>query len=179
MVIVFGPMQLLFDTFITSMLHSLAKAPIGSYAEAVPRPLIDGLPLSITKTRHVEALIRMIDGKRTVGNMVATIPSYYLNRTWTWGKKGRSHFRGEILPFWLMAALGTTFSIFGATLAGHMVSTHNWHHLVNTAIVAFANLVSFGIFWVLKLKVFNRIFHVDELAEMDEHLASEETNRVN
>ena len=114
-----------------------------------------------------------------VGNMVATIPSYYLNRTWTWGKKGRSHFRGEILPFWLMAALGTTFSIFGATLAGHMVSTHNWHHLVNTAIVAFANLVSFGIFWVLKLKVFNRIFHVDELAEMDEHLASEETNRVN
>ena len=73
MVIVFGPMQLLFDTFITSMLHSLAKAPIGSYAEAVPRPLIDGLPLSITKTRHVEALIRMIDGKRTVGNMVATL----------------------------------------------------------------------------------------------------------
>ena len=114
-----------------------------------------------------------------VGNMVATVPSYYLNRTWTWGKKGRSHFRGEILPFWLMAVLGTTCSIFGASLAKHVIFTYQLHHLVATAIVAFANLISFGIFWVLKLKVFNRIFHVDELAEMDEHLAAEEANPTN
>jgi len=114
-----------------------------------------------------------------VGNMVATIPSYYLNRTWTWGKTGRSHFRREILPFWLMAVLGTTFSIFGATLAKHVISTNHLHHLVATAIVAFANLISFGIFWVLKLKVFNRIFHVDELAEIDEHIVVEEANPTN
>lgn len=114
-----------------------------------------------------------------IGNMVATIPSYYLNRTWTWGKKGRSHFRGEIIPFWTMAVLGTAFSLFGASLAGHIVDTHHWHHLINTGIVAFANLASFGIFWVLKLKVFNRIFHVDDLAEIDEHLVAEETNPAN
>jgi hypothetical protein len=40
-------------------------------------------------------------------------------------------------------------------------------------------LISFGIFWVLKLKVFNRIFHVDELTEIDEHLATEEANPTN
>jgi putative flippase GtrA len=124
-------------------------------------------------------LVRGEIASTVVGNMVATIPSYYLNRTWTWGKKGRSHFRGEIVPFWLMAVLGTTFSIVGATFAGHLVSTHHWHHLVNTAIVAIANLVSFGIFWVLKLKVFNRIFHVDELSEMDKHRAVEEAGRSN
>ena len=78
-----------------------------------------------------------------------------------------------------MAVLGTTFSIFGAALAGHIVSTYDWNHLVDTAVVAFANLISFGIFWVLKLKVFNRIFHVDELAEMNEHLVVEEANRTN
>jgi putative flippase GtrA len=125
---------------------------------------------------------KLVHGEITstvVGNMVATIPSYYLNRTWTWGKTGRSHFRREIVPFWLMAVLGTTFSIFGATLASHVVSTHHWHHLVNTAIVAFANLISFGIFWVLKLKVFNRIFHVDELADINEHLVVEEANPTN
>jgi putative flippase GtrA len=125
---------------------------------------------------------KLVHGEITstvVGNMVATIPSYYLNRSWTWGKKGRSHFRGEVLPFLLMAVLGTTFSIFGATLARGVVSSNDVHHLLNTAIVAFANLISFGIFWVLKLKVFNRIFHVDELAEMDEHLSTEEANPKN
>ena len=113
------------------------------------------------------------------GNLVATVPSYYLNRTWTWGKKGKSHFRGEIVPFWAMALLGTAFSILGAKLAQHVVNTHHWHHLVNTGVVAFANLLSFGIFWVLKLKVFNRIFHVNELEEIDQHLSAEEAGSAN
>ncbi len=37
-----------------------------------------------------------------------------------------------------------------------------------------ANFLSFGIFWVLKLIVFNRIFKVDELEEVEEHLVHEE-----
>ena len=34
--------------------------------------------------------------------------------------------------------------------------------------------MSFAIFWVLKLIVFNRIFHVDELEEVEEHLVHDE-----
>ena len=110
------------------------------------------------------------------GNLVATLPSYYLNRTWTWGKKGKSHIRREIIPFWTMSLLGISFSMLGGAYAGQLVSGHpDWPHLVATLIVAFANLASFGIFWVLKLKVFNRIFHVNELAEIDEHLSQEES----
>ena len=40
------------------------------------------------------------------GNLVAVIPSYYWNRAWAWGKRGRSHFRREIVPYWSMAFLG-------------------------------------------------------------------------
>jgi len=47
-------------------------------------------------------------------------------------------------------------------------------HLANTGLVVFANLVSFAIFWVLKLMVFNRIFKVDTIDEIDEHLSAEE-----
>lgn len=109
------------------------------------------------------------------GNLVATLPSYYLNRTWTWGKKGKSHIRREIIPFWSMSLLGISFSMLGGAYAGQLVARHpDWPHLVATMIVAFANLASFGVFWVLKLKVFNRIFHVNELAEIDEHLSTEE-----
>ena len=47
-------------------------------------------------------------------------------------------------------------------------------HNVTAILLAAANLVSFGIFWVLKLVVFNKIFRVNELEEFDEHLTAEE-----
>jgi putative flippase GtrA len=108
------------------------------------------------------------------GNLIATLPSYYLNRSWTWGKRGRSHFRNEIVPFWLMSFLGIGVSMIGATWARAEVHSHHWAHLINTGLVSFTNLFSFGLFWVLKMMVFNRIFHDHTLAEIDEHLTSEE-----
>jgi putative flippase GtrA len=110
------------------------------------------------------------------GNLIATLPSYYLNRTWTWGKHGRSHLTKEILPFWGMSGLGIGVSMIGAAWARHEVHTHHWSHLVNTGLVSFTNVVSFGLFWVLKLLVFNRIFRVHPLEAMDEHLTEEESH---
>ena len=52
--------------------------------------------------------------------------------------------------------------------------SHHWSHLANTGLVAFTNLVCFAIFWVLKLLVFNRIFHFDKLKVIDEELVAEE-----
>ena len=113
-----------------------------------------------------------------VGNIIGAIPSYTLNRRWTWGKSGPSHIRKELLPFWIMAVLGIAFSMVGASYAKHLVHTHNWSHLFNTGIVDAANLASFAVFWVLKLIVFNRIFHVDEEAEIEAHLVEEESPHI-
>lgn len=110
------------------------------------------------------------------GNTIATLPAYYLNRTWTWGKRGRSHFRKEIVPFWTLSFLGIAFSQLGAFWARHEVHTHSWSHLMNTALVIGANFACFAVFWVLKLIVFNRIFHVDNLELIDEHLTVEENS---
>src|SRR5580692_1066576 len=108
-----------------------------------------------------------------LGNAVATFPSYWLNRQWAWGKSGRSHFVKEVLPFWVMAALGIAFSIIGAAIA-HRIGVHyKLHHLELTLVVLVANFLSFAVFWVVKLLVFNRLFKV-ELEEFDEHLAAEE-----
>src|SRR5487761_2139295 len=109
-----------------------------------------------------------------LGNLVATLPSYYLNRSWTWGKRGRSHFRKEIVPFWLMSFAGIGVSMIGAAWARHEVKSLHWAHLTSTALVSFTNLFSFGLFWVLKIMVFNRIFHDHTLDEMDAHLTAEE-----
>ncbi len=101
-------------------------------------------------------------------NAVATVPSYYLNRAWVWGKGGRSHLFKEIVPFWSMSAIGIVVSIFGAALARHIGQVYNLDHFEQTLIVLTANLLSFGIFWVLKFVLFNRLFRVHPLEELDE-----------
>ena len=101
-------------------------------------------------------------------NVVATVPSYWLNRRWVWGKGGRSHLTKEIIPFWSLSAVGIVVSMGGAALAKHIGKVHHLPHAEQTALVLVANLLSFGIFWVLKFLVFNRMFHVHTLEELDE-----------
>jgi putative flippase GtrA len=108
-------------------------------------------------------------------NVVAAFPSYWLNRNWAWGKSGRSHLTKEVLPFWVVGAAGIAFSVIGASVARHVGQTHHLGHAEQTALVLLANVVSFAIFWVLKLLLFNRLFHVPNLLEeIDEHLDVEE-----
>ena len=107
------------------------------------------------------------------GNVVATFPSYWLNRKWAWGKHGRSHLLKEVVPFWVMAAAGIAFSILWAALARHIAIKYQLDHFETTVLVLAANVMSFAVFWVLKLFVFNRMFH-QELDEFDEHLTHEE-----
>jgi putative flippase GtrA len=105
-----------------------------------------------------------------IGNIAAAIPAYHLNRGWTWGKHGRSSFVGEILPFAFMSALGLGVSLLGAAWVRAVVHSHHLSHLTNTGLVAGANIVSFGVFWVLKILVFNRIFKVEAPGKVQEAL---------
>ena len=122
-------------------------------------------------------IIPGIIGATLFGNIVAIMPSYYLTRAWAWGKRGKSHWRKEVLPYWLMSFAGIGFSLLGATWVKTIVHTHDLDHLLNTILVAGMNLVSFAVFWVLKILVFNRIFHTSPLVEMDEHLRAEEARQ--
>ncbi|HEV3282031.1 MAG TPA: GtrA family protein [Acidimicrobiales bacterium] len=107
-------------------------------------------------------------GSTVFANVTATIPSYYLNRKWVWGKSGRSHLVKEIIPFWTMSAIGIVVSIFGAAVAKHLGKVHHLTHIQQTVVVLAANVMSFGVFWILKYLVFNRLFHVHPLEELDE-----------
>jgi len=138
---------------------------------------------SVISTVISEATILIVYGLRwvpgeiqatIVGNLVAMAPGYYLNRAWAWGKSGRSHWRREVLPYVSMTLAGIAFSVLGAVWVRSLVHSHHWSHLINTALVGGVNLVSFGIFWVLKMLMFNRIFHTSPLQGIDEHLSVEE-----
>jgi len=89
-------------------------------------------------------------------NLVAAFPSYYLNRNWVWGRSGRSHWRREVVPFWIMVVVGLVASMAAAWLAAR--AGQALAHWEQTALVLAANIVTFGILWVAKLFLFGRIF---------------------
>jgi len=91
-------------------------------------------------------------------NVMAGIPSYFLNRQWVWGKSGRSHLWREVLPFWVMSFTGIGFALFTASLAHNFATAHHFHHLARTALVVAANVSAFGILWLLKFIILNRLF---------------------
>jgi putative flippase GtrA len=91
-------------------------------------------------------------------NLMAGIPSYYLNRRWVWGKGGRSHIWREIVPFFVMSLSGILFALFAASLAHNFADTHHLHHLARTILVVGANIAAFGVLWFLKFLILNRLF---------------------
>ncbi len=98
-------------------------------------------------------------------NAVATVPSYYLNRRWAWGKAGRSHMVKEVLPFWLASFAGLALSTWAAALARDFSNSHHLHHFGHTVIVLGANLAAYGVLWVGKFLLFEQIFRHRPVAE--------------
>ena len=92
---------------------------------------------------------------------VATVPSYYLNRSWAWGRRGRSHLWKEVVPFWALAFAGLGLSTWaadlGATLAGQAAASH----AATTAIVMTASLLTFGVLWVGKFAILNALLFTE------------------
>jgi putative flippase GtrA len=91
-------------------------------------------------------------------NVLATFPNYYLNRRWVWGKSGRSRLWQEIVPFWVLSITGILLSLVTASLAHHFSDTHHLSHVLRTVVVVGANTAAFGLVWVLKFIVLNRLF---------------------
>ena len=109
------------------------------------------------------------------GNSIGAVPSYYLNRSWVWGKGGRSHVLKEITPFWVITLVGV---VFGGWF-GHLGGTYARHHHITgnarVLLLLAANLVAFAILWVGKYVFFNRVLfavtHHDGLAHTHEERA--------
>lgn len=97
----------------------------------------------------------------TTANILAVclsaIPAYYMNRAWVWGKKGKSHFRKEILPFWGFALLGLVLSSITVTIAsaavGYEPGIEGWKRLVPNL----ANMFAFGVLWVAKFFILDAL----------------------
>jgi putative flippase GtrA len=102
---------------------------------------------------------------------VATVPSYYLNRTWAWGKSGRSHLWKEVVPFWVLAFIGLAFSTWCADFAESWAQDRVTSHTLQTLVVLGAALGSFGVLWLGKFVFFNKILFAHHPEELEENPA--------
>jgi putative flippase GtrA len=101
-----------------------------------------------------------------LANVAGIFPSYYLNRSWAWGKTGPSHLWKEIVPFWAMSFAGIVLAL-GAGIAAHHVSVNvlHLHRLGRTMVLYGVNVFAFGVLWVAKFLVINKLFHVHPVAD--------------
>ena len=97
---------------------------------------------------------------------ISAIPSYYLNRMWAWGKRGRSHLLKEVLPFWVMALIGLAFSTWAAGFAERHADAITTSHVGTTIVVMAAALGAFGILWIAKFAILNRLLFVNRVDDL-------------
>ncbi len=98
-------------------------------------------------------------------DVLAAIPSYFLNRQWVWGKSGRSHLWREVIPFFAVSFLGIAFAIVTASVASNIANNHDLHHLARTVLVVGANIGAFALVWLAKFLFLNRLFR--EIADVE------------
>jgi putative flippase GtrA len=114
-----------------------------------------------------------ITGHAVLSNIIAvavgTLPSYELNRRWTWRKSGPSHLWREIVPFWVMSFIGLVFSTMCVYFAERWADGRHMSEGHKSLVLLAANLGAFGVLWVGKFVIINRLlFHHQPLATADE-----------
>lgn len=120
--------------------------------------LVSGVSVAVTQV-VLGVLVLGLDTGAATANFLAVsigaVPSYLLNRAWTWGKTGKNHLWKEVVPFWAMALLGLVLSTALVDWAAGQ-----WSHPLVPNI---ANLVAFGFLWVGKFFVLHLVlFKVDD-----------------
>ncbi len=124
--------------------------------------------VSITSLALSEALLVSFNGglgwgavkSSTVATGLATIPAYFLTRQWVWNRSGRSHLRKEVLPFWVIAIVGWLFATLAVKFAEDRTKESHVHGASSVVIVAAAYVFAYGVLWVGKFALFNKVLFV-------------------
>jgi putative flippase GtrA len=139
-------------------LRARAKTPGG--VKAIKYTLVSVISIVVTQIALV-VLYGLLHWTARSSNILAVtlggIPSYWLNRRWVWKKSGRSHLWKETVPFWALNFFGLALSTWAADFGGSYGESHFHSHLLQTACVAIGSIGAFGVLWVGKFLIFNKL----------------------
>ena len=92
-----------------------------------------------------------------IATTIATIPSYSLNRRWTWGRTGASDPLREVLPFWVLSFAGLALSTISVALTDAWAAGAHLAQPVHTVALLVAHLSGFGVLWVAQFILLDRV----------------------
>ncbi|MBX6773184.1 MAG: GtrA family protein [Chloroflexi bacterium] len=90
-----------------------------------------------------------------VASVAGIIPGYWLNRTWTWGRRHRSDFWREVVPYWVTAVLSAAFAALA--IGAVNAATMNDNRAVRTVLNAATYMAVYGLVFVGKYLLFDRV----------------------
>lgn len=132
-------------------LRKFAKYSMVSLVSVAVSQVVLGITFHLTENGVLSSMVAVA---------VGTVPSYELNRRWTWRKGGPSHLWREIVPFWVMSFIGLVFSTICVYGAEQWADDRGYSKSRVGALLIMANIGSFGILWVGKFLVINKLlFH--------------------
>jgi putative flippase GtrA len=106
----------------------------------------------------------------TLATGLATIPAYFLNRQWVWSKPGRSHLWKEVVPFWVLAVIGWAFATVAVHIAESSAYRHHLHSSARVALIAGTYIAAYGVLWVGKFVLFNKVLFAHRTNRLPEAL---------
>ncbi|HVE94121.1 MAG TPA: GtrA family protein [Acidimicrobiales bacterium] len=140
--------------------------------KAIKYTLVSVIAVAVSQIALVAFGPLLLDWKPRSANIAASsigaVPSYYLNRYWAWGKRGRSHLLKEVAPFWALAFLGMAFSTWTVGITAAFASDRYDSELIQAMFINGGSIAAFGVLWIAKFIIFNKILfkaHPEELED--------------
>ncbi|HET9060864.1 MAG TPA: GtrA family protein [Acidimicrobiales bacterium] len=157
-----GPVERLFGLPLVNKLLSPARGT-GAVHKFIRYSMVSAVAIGISQvTILICTLAFHLSGvaSNAIGAAASTPASYELNRKWAWGKHGKSHLWKEVVPFWSLTIAGLLASTGTTALADSELHAHHVTGLERSVIIMAASLFAWGVIWVAKFVIFNRLVFV-------------------
>ena len=94
------------------------------------------------------------------------IPGYPLNRTWTFGRRGRSNVWREVAPYWLVTIGGALFAALLVGIATPLVKNAGTTALTTAVVGVVVYVGAYGSVWLLKFVYLDRLLFRPQPAKL-------------
>jgi putative flippase GtrA len=100
----------------------------------------------------------------TLAWLAGAVPNYVLNRSWTWGRRGRPSLRGEVVPY-VAIILGTLgLAIVATGLGAAALDRTSLSHATQTLLVWGIYFTVYVVMFGVRFFLFDRLFRPREPA---------------
>jgi putative flippase GtrA len=96
-----------------------------------------------------------------VAFFAGAIPNYVLNRSWAWERRGRLNVSREVILYAVVSIVSLVSAAVVTGWVSQMTAQLTGSHAARTALVAAAYLATYGLLFVLKFVIFQRVVFVE------------------